>query len=84
MVQSLAECFDERLSIDRRLSQDPTKRAPFDFPVLWHHATDRPSTQDHVTSSLTHNNEAETFERTDGFGSRDERKFRQRRRYERW
>ena len=68
-VHSIAKRFDESLSVDRRLSQDAAKRAPFDLPVQWHHATDRPSAQNHVTSSLTHNGEAEAFQRTDGFGS---------------
>jgi hypothetical protein len=46
-----------------------------------HHTADRPAAHHHVTAPLTHGDEAEVLQRTNGFRSRDDRQLRQRQRY---
>ena len=81
---SAAECVDEPLRIDARLPQDAAEGSSLDLTMKRHDTASGAATHHHVAPPLTHDDEAETLEASDGFSPRDVREFRQRGRCGRW
>lgn len=70
---SSTQSSDECLAIDTRLPQDASECAALQFSMDRHRTADRPAAHHHVTAPLTHGDEAEVLQRTNGLRPRDDR-----------
>lgn len=71
-----AQCGDEFVCANTRLSQRAGKRSDFHLAMNWNHASSRAAFHDHVTATLSGFDKAESFKGSYDFRTRNARQFR--------